>query len=215
MDYNPQINNLYITPKTVSRLVDCGPDPKWQDWIQSAIEEGSTLGRPRARTMELPREQLEPFFNHNTPVRKIAEQGKKIWTFVATIGPELETQVKAYSEQAKFLESVLLDAVGSSMAEALCDYIERETRSRAKLPKESGSSKRFSPGYCHWSLEAQPHLFKHLSPKDLGIRLLPSLLMNPLKSVSGIIVMGAQDRLRAPRQACRECKAKGCVRRLN
>jgi hypothetical protein len=52
---------------------------------------------------------------------------------------------------------------------------------------------RFSPGYCGWDLTAQRALFESLRPEAIGIFLTGSCLMQPLKSVSGVIVAGKKE----------------------
>jgi hypothetical protein len=48
----------------------------------------------------------------------------------------------------------------------------------------------YSPGYCGWHISGQRALFRHLEPERIGITLNTSFLMQPLKSVSGVLVVG-------------------------
>jgi hypothetical protein len=65
-----------------------------------------------------------------------------------------------------------------------------------------------------WRLENQRGLFALLRPEEIGIRLLPSMLMQPMKSVSGLVVKaGSEDDLIVPAEECAQCEAAGCSRR--
>ena len=52
---------------------------------------------------------------------------------------------------------------------------------------------RYSPGYCGWHISGQRRLFAHLRPERIGITLHDSYLMEPLKSVSGVLIAGAKE----------------------
>jgi hypothetical protein len=51
----------------------------------------------------------------------------------------------------------------------------------------------YSPGYCGWDITGQRALFAALSPDDIGVTLTESCLMQPLKSVSGVLVVGTRE----------------------
>lgn len=197
---------LEIDPRTVARLGRCGPDGRWSPSIQAAIDEARSLLSPRARWRSLSRREISNgLFPAPTPVKEIAGRGPR-WAFVATIGSVLEARVKEHFEEGEFLEGVLLDAAGSAAVESLCARVEG-------LCAGEDPSSRYSPGYCSWQLTGQRRLFELLQPEESGIQLLPSLLMHPLKSVSGIIVQAEPEALTVPRQACARCEARGCTRR--
>ncbi|UCE26659.1 MAG: hypothetical protein JSW52_09965, partial [Candidatus Coatesbacteria bacterium] len=84
-----------------------------------------------------------------------------------------------------------------------------------KLSPESGVL-RYSPGYCGWDISGQKKLFEYLKPNDVGITLRESYLMEPLKSVSGVIVAGPAEihdfELNYP--FCRDCVTKFCRDRI-
>ncbi len=48
----------------------------------------------------------------------------------------------------------------------------------------------YSPGYCGWDISGQRKLFEFLKPETVGISLGESCLMQPLKSVSGVFIIG-------------------------
>lgn len=195
---------LVIEPREVARLSACGPGDGVAEAIAAAIAEARTLCRPRGRCCRLADENVAALFPEPTPVAEIVRAGDR-WAFVATIGAELETRVREYFAAHAFLEAVLLDAAGSVAADGLAAQIERECALQ-------NSSARFSPGYCHWSLRGQEPLLATLASQEIGVTLLPSMLMSPLKSVSGVVVAAAEEALLVPREACGACDAR-CERR--
>ena len=74
----------------------------------------------------------------------------------------------------------------------------------------------YSPGYCGWHVSGQRALFACLQPEEIGVTLNASCLMEPLKSVSGVLVAGPADIHRfAPGYAfCADCRTKTCLGRV-
>jgi len=195
---------LDLSPRGVAKLAACEPSERFSDAIGAAIVEARGLCRPRGRFRELPADGVAALFPEPTPVAEIVRAGAR-WAFVATIGAALERRVREIFEAHAFLEAVLLDAAGSLAAEALAAAVERECAG-------TRNATRFSPGYCHWSMHGQRALFAALSPEEIGVTLLPSMLMSPLKSVSGVVVAAAEEALLVPKEACGACDAR-CERR--
>jgi hypothetical protein len=74
----------------------------------------------------------------------------------------------------------------------------------------------YSPGYCGWHVSGQRALFAFLDPGEIGVTLNASCLMEPLKSVSGVLVAGpARIHRFAPAfPFCPECREKPCHERI-
>jgi hypothetical protein len=198
-------HEIAIDPGEVARLAHCDPG-RWAKEIHAGIAEGRALIAPRARCLPVDAGALDGLFHGGTPVEEIAARGA-CWAFAATIGEPLEARVRDHFGSGHYLEAVVLDAVGSVAVEAVCQALER-----ACAP--AGPSARFSPGYCLWRLANQEALFALLRPGEIGIRLMASMIMHPLKSVSGLVVQAAsgEDLVVAP-EDCAPCEATGCTRR--
>ena len=197
---------LPIPPEEIARLAGCGESPRWRPEIDVAIAEARDLVAPRAIWRAIDAAALGGLFAEGTPVEPIARRGE-CWVFAATIGEALENRVKDHFEAGRYLQGLLLDAAGSVAADAVADLVERSCA-------REGPSARFSPGYCMWRLDNQRALLALLDTAAIGLRLLPSLLMHPLKSVSGIVVRGrAMEDLEVPAEECSQCDATGCARR--
>ena len=74
----------------------------------------------------------------------------------------------------------------------------------------------YSPGYCGWHVSGQGRLFGALCPEEIGIRLNASFLMQPLKSVSGVLVAGAPEihDFDDDFDFCAECTTRECRVRI-
>ena len=101
-----------------------------------------------------------------------------------TLGAPFDALLR--TEQARDMsDAVILDALGSALAEAGCDGAEAELK--ARLPGRFLTD-RFSPGYGDLPLELQPALCALLdAPRRLGVTVTESLLLNPCKSVTAIL----------------------------
>ncbi len=204
-ELSPPPHALTLDPREVARLAHCGPGRRWDEGIRAGIAEGRALIAPRARWSALDPASMACLFTGETPVEAIAGRGV-CWAFVVTIGEAIEARVKGHFEQGRYLQAVILDAAGSVAVEAVCDLVERGCAGE-------GPSARFSPGYCMWRLENQKTLFALLRPEQIGIRLMSSMIMQPLKSVSGLVVRaGAEEDLIVRPEDCAQCEATGCAR---
>jgi hypothetical protein len=208
LELRPDPSTLAIAAREVRRLAHCGPSERWRVPVDEAIALARTVIAPRGSRVALAPEAVAPLFAAPSPVEAVVRAGT-VWGFIATIGGQLEALVRELLDAGSYLEAVLLDAAGSCAVEALADALE------ASCPATAGEeTERFSPGYCHWSLEAQPSLLALFgTPEPAGVRLRSSRLMEPLKSCSGVIVRAARSRLRVPASECARCDARGCTRR--
>jgi len=200
-------DELTISPREVARLANTGPRGRWHDAVDAAIETARSLASPGARWLRLDADlKLDGMFPGETPVSAIVERGDERWAFAVTIGPALETRVEELFGSTELLEAVLLDAAGSVATEATCDLLQQTLCGGAE-------SERYSPGYCGWSMHGQKMMFSLVEPERLGVELLDTMLMRPLKSVTGVVVRATRELLRVDEAVCAECDARGCTRR--
>lgn len=132
--------------------------------------------------------------------------------FVATSGAEFEELRKATEEGGDMVKAYIIDSIGSVIAEKAADRME-EALASLLSPGGWRHTNRFSPGYCGWHVSGQHDLFA-LFPdgKPCGVTLTPSALMLPIKSVSGVIGLGAN--VRHLDYTCGLCDYKLCYKRL-
>jgi hypothetical protein len=130
--------------------------------------------------------------------------------FVATAGPEVEKMSKRLLSEGNLLEGVLVDILGSEIAEETARLI-YEKIGIEMSQKGMNITNRYSPGYCNWPVSDQQKLFSLLDRNTCGIQLTESSLMLPIKSVSGIIGVGALVKFQS--YFCDKCKVGSCIYR--
>lgn len=129
---------------------------------------------------------------------------------IVTIGADLEREVSSLLSKSETTRALLLDAAGSAAAEEAADLMEGCIRAGVvthTAGRATGRSRRFSPGYGRWPVTAQRAVFAVLSADRIGVRLLPSCLMSPRKSVSFAVWLGPGDDPDAPL----ECRSRRCA----
>ena len=152
-----------------------------------------------------------------TPLEAIYPKAARLAVFTATLGPEVTACVRTLFERKEPALAVTLDAVASAATDRLVE------RLGARFAAAAGDAQpadwrflSYSPGYCGWHLTGQRALFGFLEPQDIGVRLEPSCLMEPLKSVSGVIVLGPRRIHRFPPDYpfCAACADRPCRHRI-
>lgn len=128
--------------------------------------------------------------------------------FLVTAGPGIARQVDAAWRAGDALGALVWDALGSQIAEGAADALADDLRRRLR-PGEA-LTLRYSPGYCGMDLAQQRVLFALLDPAPVGVTLLPALIMEPVKSVSGIYGIGPAASVEAQGSPCDRCAMTTC-----
>ncbi len=153
------------------------------------------------------------------PLRNIFPRADKLALFACTVGPELNRQIADLFEQHEYALGYVLDAVSSCGTERLADLVQAGwARDMNELSDNSYRvpsplvALAYSPGYCGWHVSAQRQLFRFLRPEEIGITLRESCLMEPLKSVSGVFVLGPREIHQFDNTLgfCTECRSATC-----
>jgi len=188
--------------------------------LDQALAEAQLHTQPRAgyRLVEAGRiegnqEQLViggiPFNTQKIVVSQMQGAGK-VAVFACSIGSKLETWARNLMRNEDPVLGFIVDAVGSAVAEALADRL-HEHIGQVMAQKGLGITNRYSPGYCNWSVAEQHSLFKLLPGAFCGITLNESALMHPVKSVSGVIGVGAS--VKRSDYLCTVCRVPDCTYR--
>jgi hypothetical protein len=128
--------------------------------------------------------------------------------FAASIGEGVEKEGERLSSQGNILQGYFADLFGSAAAERAAEFVHERVREYA-VSEGMGSGNRYSPGYCGWDVSDQHKLFSLFPAGFCGISLKDSSMMVPVKSVSGIIPLGAGV-VHKP-YLCAVCTRKGCI----
>jgi len=130
--------------------------------------------------------------------------------FICTAGQEVGVRSRRSMSEGDLLRGYVYDVIGSEIAENAAERMQDSLRAAAAATGMNITN-RFSPGYCGWDVAEQHKLFSFFPDNWCGITLTDSALMNPVKSVSGIIGIGRDVRY-APYQ-CHRCDDKNCIYR--
>ncbi|NLI46890.1 MAG: hypothetical protein GX414_07270 [Acidobacteria bacterium] len=155
----------------------------------------------------------------DAPLARIQPRARRRALFAATVGPAPGRRVAELFAAGDFATGAVLDAVASAAAEQAADEVERDwaaTLDAADPAATAWRLRRYSPGYCGWHITAQRKLFAALRPEAIGVSLNASCLMEPLKSVTGVVLAGppAIHAFEAGFPFCRHCRDRSCAARL-
>jgi hypothetical protein len=128
--------------------------------------------------------------------------------FICTAGAEISNHANELILQGDPMLGYIFDVIGSVTVEKAIDKIQKELELHL-LKSGLNISDRYSPGYCEWSVAEQKYIFKLMPDNFCGVSLSESSLMNPIKSVSGIIGIGTT--LKQKGYQCHWCTDKNCI----
>jgi len=155
-----------------------------------------------------------------TPVGQIFALADHLALFAITVGDAVSDKITGLFDVNEFALASLLDTAASEATERAGINVEQEYLEDmivgAVISHESFIM-RYSPGYCGWHISGQRKLFEYLQPEEIGISLTNSFLMQPIKSISGVMILGPA-RIHEFDMAypfCDQCRDQGCRARIN
>ena len=201
------------------------PDKRTTELASQAIKQYSKLAKPVGVVLDVGHDEFSDVYqgegrnDERSPIESIFRNTSRLGLFAVTVGPDPGREITRLFRDSDFALGAMLDAAASAGAELAAEALEREWRQRLKIAGLLGpgqATMRFSPGYCGWHISGQKKLFSVLQPSDIGIELNDRFLMQPLKSVSGVIAVGDKDIFRTGQDwpACSGCKTRNCTERL-
>ncbi len=133
-----------------------------------------------------------------------------IAVFLCTAGEEIGIRSRKAMQERDYLKGYIYDMVGSEIAEAAADLMQASLN-KSMLDSGMKITNRYSPGYCGWDVAEQHKIFQLIPENFCGIKLTPSALMDPVKSISGIIGIG--ENVRYHQYTCNSCTQNDCIYR--
>ncbi|MGM0376828.1 MAG: vitamin B12 dependent-methionine synthase activation domain-containing protein [Bacteroidota bacterium] len=114
---------------------------------------------------------------------------EKLAFFISTAGESISRKSAEFLRGENPVLGYVYDVLGSFIAEAACDRMQQHLKEDIK---EEGFNitNRYSPGYCQWDVADQHKIFSLFEEDPCGVTLTSSALMNPVKSISGVIGLG-------------------------
>lgn len=149
-------------------------------------------------------------FNSGKKIAKALYGSERIAVILATAGNEVETIIKKYNEDYDFIKSYWCDKLSNMILDKLMLKLIEEIRI-SSLNDGMLITSNWGPGYCGWSIEEQFPLLSLSDAEELGITLSSSMLMNPVKSISGVIGIGKNVVFR--KSGCGDCNLHKCAYR--
>jgi hypothetical protein len=130
------------------------------------------------------------FNDTRTPLEQIYPRAERLALFAVTCGQAVVDRIRELFNAGEYPLGAALDAAASLAADQAAQVAQDSFATNLDQPVEV---LRYSPGYCGWHVSGQQALFRFLGSASPGITLTQSFLMQPLKSVSGVIVAGPPD----------------------
>ncbi len=127
---------------------------------------------------------------------------------MCTGGEELSNWINELLKNRNAVKAYTADIIASIIAEKATDQLQ-EILGKLASTKHKQITNRYSPGYCGWDVFEQHKLFSLLPENFCGISLNEAALMNPIKSVSGIIGIGGNVKKAA--YQCNKCEKTDCL----
>jgi hypothetical protein len=188
--------------------------------IREILSESEKLARPKGgyalfKNISIDRENKRTIIGDielgtKSIVTRHMDKSGFIAVFVCTAGPEISKLASEYNKKGHTVHAYIADSLGSIVVEHAMDMIQEQLKF---MMEQQGLkiTNRYSPGYCGWELKEQAKLFELLPEHFCDISLSDSMLMKPIKSVSGIIGIGKD--VTYDHYTCNYCKDVNCLYR--
>jgi len=189
-----------------------------------ALELLAEQAAPVGALAEISKTEFATLYNHvapdglRSPVGDIYPQAAHLALFAGTLGQAISDTIERCFADGEYALGALLDAAASLAADRLPEILgERFCRSLAGAGRlrPGDCVLGYSPGYCGWDISGQRQVFDRLRPERIGIRLNERFLMRPLKSVSGVLIVGPAriHRFAPTYPCCADCTTRSCQQR--
>lgn len=210
------MNEIYLGMSMGRR--DYIPDSDMQARIEKIITDISQVCRPRYGYKIFPCQGIEKRsillgdgrLATGGVITPYMSDAESFVIFVATAGVEYNHLLHTIRDSGDIVDEFIADAIGSEIAEAAGRALSEELSQCAEADGEYISNS-YSPGYCGWHVSDQRSLFALLPEHPCGITLSESSLMNPIKSISGVIAKG--PKVQKMPYGCEICEKKSCYKK--
>lgn len=146
------------------------------------------------------------------PIAGFLKPSRRVAVCVVTVGNATQELAEQRLKKGDIFAGYALHAIGAAAADAASDAISLHLRDHEAADDEDVTPP-FSPGYCGMALEEQKTLFAIVDGGAIGVRLLPTMIMEPVKSVSGLIGIGLSADISERGVPCQWCDLTACKMR--
>jgi hypothetical protein len=214
-------SELGITISKIERLMgyDHGSAPEpIGDTIQSVFDEATEITDIQGGYELIPQFKAEDdsiiieniTFLTGKIVTHFIKPSTSLAFFIFTAGKEIQVRSRKCFAGNDPMKGYVYDVMGSEIAESAVDKMQNDLEQRM-LKEGIKITNRYSPGYCGWPINDQFKLFSFFPENYGGITLSKTALMDPIKSVSGVIGIG--PKVRQHPYSCQLCDAQNCIYR--
>lgn len=214
---------IELPERDVLRMMGCGKDgsvrPQVRDVITRVVSESMHLVQARGTYVVHPVTRMtdnELELNGcpviQGPIAAFLRPATRVAAFVVTIGPDLERLSTRRMEEGDMLGGYTLNALGSAAADAAADAMSEHIYWNHASDSE-GITPPFSPGYCGMPLEQQKTLFSIVDGGLVGVELLSTMIMEPMKSISALVGLGPKEQVAEHGVPCQWCDLETCKMR--
>jgi hypothetical protein len=193
--------------------------------VDNAFEIYSRLVDPVGIRAEISVEEFSAIYRGDgrnalrTPLEGIFPDARRLALFAVTVGEAVCVEILRLFSDGDPPLGYTLDTIASAGAESLAAAMARDYQESLSQSGSIGPDMRvlpYSPGYCGWHVSGQGKLFDVLRPERIGISLNTSYLMQPLKSVSGVLVVADKEvhEFDIDFEFCTDCTDQDCRERI-
>jgi len=211
---------IEVPVKEVLRMMGCRRGapvrPALRELVERLVAESRSVLRPRGvyAVYDVERVGGTELVLHGCrtvygPVAEFLRPARRVAVFVLTLGDAIERLSAQRLQRGETLEGYTLNAIGSAAADVATDAMADSVYWREAGPEE-GITPPFSPGYCGMALEEQQTLFSIVDGSTIGVTLLPTMIMEPIKSVSGLLGIGDAREVMRHGVPCQRCDLDQC-----
>ncbi|HEY3343282.1 MAG TPA: vitamin B12 dependent-methionine synthase activation domain-containing protein [Anaerolineaceae bacterium] len=123
------------------------------------------------------------------PVAAVVAGAAELLIGVCTVGSEVSQRVSQLQQDGSRMRAMFLDTLGTWSVGQVREQFFRQLEIQA-INQGLHASTTLAPGESTWPVSEQAVLFSALDASQIGVTLTPSMMMNPVKSVSFIMGVG-------------------------
>ncbi len=151
-------------------------------------------------------------FNMDNQIIKMLDNMESMVLLQCTAGKGIEQWAKQVNDSGDTFKGYVIDVLGSEIVDAAVLTIRKKIEKRLQA-EGLNVTRLISPGYCGWPVDDQKVLFSFFSENYCGIRLTPSALMDPIKSISAMMGVGKKVTKQSNEHVCSLCSMDDCIYR--
>jgi hypothetical protein len=128
---------------------------------------------------------FHPYAEESSDIRRLLSGATEVCLMVATLGPALERRARDYLARRETFRGYVLDRMGSYLVEHVIRQLDARMEKQCAV-RGLRFTKRYSPGYGDFRIEAQRVFVNLLSDTMPYLKMTPRGLLLPEKTVTAI-----------------------------